>query len=108
MLFEAYNTHALKAGMTVSNEPGYYEDGHYGIRIESIILVKGLKTPNNFANKGYLGFEHVTMQVQSLTLLSPVTMSRTGVPSKRSLWIQVLWLQKVMLFSVITAILMPL
>lgn len=47
--------------MTVSNEPGYYADGRFGIRIESIILVKEAKTPHNFGDKGYLGFEHVTL-----------------------------------------------
>jgi Xaa-Pro aminopeptidase len=57
----AYNDTPLKAGMTVSNEPGYYEDGKYGIRIENIVLVKEAKTPNNFGGKGYLGFEHVTL-----------------------------------------------
>lgn len=29
---------ALKPGMLTSNEPGYYKDGHYGIRIENLIL----------------------------------------------------------------------
>ena len=28
----------LKPGMLTSNEPGYYKDGHYGIRIENLIL----------------------------------------------------------------------
>jgi len=55
------NKAALKAGMTVSNEPGYYEDGRYGIRIENIVLVREVKTRNNFGNQGYLGFEHVTL-----------------------------------------------
>jgi len=49
--------------MTVSNEPGYYADGRFGIRIESIVLVREVKTPNNFGDKGYLGFEHVTLLV---------------------------------------------
>ncbi|TFK37159.1 putative Xaa-Pro aminopeptidase P [Crucibulum laeve] len=57
----AYNAAALKAGMTVSNEPGYYADGRFGIRIENIVLVCEVKTPNNFGDKGYLGFEHVTL-----------------------------------------------
>jgi len=56
-----YNASALKAGMTVSNEPGFYADGRFGIRLENIVLVREIKTPNNFGNKGYLGFEHVTM-----------------------------------------------
>jgi Xaa-Pro aminopeptidase len=30
---------ALKRGMILSNEPGYYRTGHYGIRIENLILV---------------------------------------------------------------------
>ncbi|TFK22171.1 putative Xaa-Pro aminopeptidase P [Coprinopsis marcescibilis] len=54
------NETALKPGMTLSNEPGYYEDGKYGIRIENIVIVKEVKTPNNFGDKGYLGFENVT------------------------------------------------
>lgn len=56
-----YNASPLKAGMTVSNEPGYYADGRFGIRIENIVLVRDVKTPNNFGEKGYLGFEHITM-----------------------------------------------
>jgi len=59
--FLALHQAPLKAGMTVSNEPGYYADGRYGIRIENIVLVQEVKTPNNFGNKGYLGFEHVTL-----------------------------------------------
>jgi Xaa-Pro aminopeptidase len=36
---KAPNTVALKAGMIVSNEPGYYKDGEYGIRIENLEVV---------------------------------------------------------------------
>ncbi|KAJ7753826.1 putative Xaa-Pro aminopeptidase P [Mycena metata] len=57
----AYNSTPLKPGMTVSNEPGYYADGKFGVRIESIVLVRKVDTPNNFGDKGFLGFEHVTM-----------------------------------------------
>ncbi|KAJ6608223.1 putative Xaa-Pro aminopeptidase P [Mycena sp. CBHHK59/15] len=57
----SYNSTALKPGMTVSNEPGYYADGRFGIRIENIVLVRQVDTPNNFGEKGFLGFEHVTM-----------------------------------------------
>ena len=42
-------------------EPGYYADGDYGIRIENVVVVREAQTPNNFGNKGFLGFEHVTM-----------------------------------------------
>ncbi|KAJ7199231.1 peptidase M24, structural domain-containing protein [Mycena pura] len=57
----AYNSTALKPGMTLSNEPGYYADGKFGIRIENIVLVRKVDTPNNFGDKGFLGFENVTM-----------------------------------------------
>lgn len=30
----------LRAGMIISNEPGYYKEGSYGIRIENLVLVK--------------------------------------------------------------------
>lgn len=42
-------------------EPGYYADGRFGIRIENVVIVREAKTPNNFGDKGYLKFEHVTM-----------------------------------------------
>ncbi|WP_274628357.1 aminopeptidase P family protein [Arvimicrobium flavum] len=32
-------TQTLLSGMMLSNEPGYYKEGHYGIRIENLILV---------------------------------------------------------------------
>jgi Xaa-Pro aminopeptidase len=32
-------TEPLRAGMILSNEPGYYKEGAYGIRIENLILV---------------------------------------------------------------------
>lgn len=42
-------------------EPGYYADGKWGIRIESVVIVREVKTPNNFGEKGFLGFENITM-----------------------------------------------
>lgn len=34
------NLEGLKNGMVVSNEPGYYEDGAFGIRIENLLEIK--------------------------------------------------------------------
>ena len=34
------STQELLPGMILSNEPGYYRPGHYGIRIENLIYVK--------------------------------------------------------------------
>lgn len=51
----------LSAGNVISNEPGYYEDGAFGIRIENIVIVKEISTNHQFGENPYLGFEHVTM-----------------------------------------------
>ncbi|KAJ4467003.1 peptidase M24, structural domain-containing protein [Lentinula aciculospora] len=55
------NASPLKAGMIVTNEPGYYADGKYGVRIENVLIIKEVATPWNFGDKGFLGFECVTM-----------------------------------------------
>jgi Xaa-Pro aminopeptidase len=34
------NRTSFQAGMIVTNEPGYYEAGKYGIRIENMLLVR--------------------------------------------------------------------
>lgn len=56
----AFNEIPLKPGMTLTNEPGYYEDGEFGIRIENVLLVRPIETRHRFGGKQYLGFEHVT------------------------------------------------
>lgn len=56
-----YSEVALSAGNVISNEPGYYEDGSFGIRIENIVMVREVKTRQQFGDKAYMGFEHVTM-----------------------------------------------
>ena len=35
--------------MIVSNEPGYYEDGKFGVRIENLAMIVEAKTAFNFA-----------------------------------------------------------
>ncbi|KAF2490398.1 aminopeptidase-like protein [Lophium mytilinum] len=51
----------LSIGNVISDEPGYYEDGKFGIRIENMIMVKEVDTKFKFGDKPYLGFEHVTL-----------------------------------------------
>ncbi|CAJ1929997.1 unnamed protein product [Sphenostylis stenocarpa] len=50
----------LQSFMTVTDEPGYYEDGEFGIRLENVLIVKDADTKFNFGDKGYLSFEHIT------------------------------------------------
>lgn len=45
---------ALQAGMILSNEPGYYKEGAFGIRIENLVVV--IEKEN-----GFLGFETITL-----------------------------------------------
>lgn len=56
--------------MTISNEPGYYEDGEFGIRIESLCITVTKSTPNNFCGRKFLGFETVTMVPISTHLIN--------------------------------------
>ncbi|XP_029167258.1 xaa-Pro aminopeptidase ApepP-like [Nylanderia fulva] len=59
----------LQPGMFLSNEPGYYEDGKFGIRLENIELVVSAKTPYNHKNRGFLTFETVTLVPIQTSLL---------------------------------------
>ncbi len=52
-------TTALKRGMILSNEPGYYKTGDYGIRIENLELVVAKDIPG--AEKPMNGFEALTL-----------------------------------------------
>ena len=45
-----FNQVALKPGMILSNEPGYYEENKFGIRIENLIYIKKLKKNIFFEN----------------------------------------------------------
>ncbi|XP_062182262.1 aminopeptidase P1-like [Phragmites australis] len=69
----------LQASMTVTDEPGYYEDGNFGIRLENVLIVKEASTKFNFGEKGYLAFEHITwapyqMKLIDIKLLTPAEM----------------------------------
>ncbi|KAM3136145.1 hypothetical protein pb186bvf_011767 [Paramecium bursaria] len=64
-----YRTQPFEIGMIVSNEPGYYKEGSFGIRIENLIIC---------VDKGndYLGFDNITLcpydrNLIDLELLSP-------------------------------------
>lgn len=46
---------ALEPGMVISNEPGYYKEGEYGIRIENLVMVVPAELP------GTLCLETITL-----------------------------------------------
>jgi Xaa-Pro aminopeptidase len=53
------STVPLKPGMVVSNEPGFYKAGHFGIRIENLQAV--VSVTNTMSEKPILGFETLTL-----------------------------------------------
>jgi Xaa-Pro aminopeptidase len=65
----------LEPGMIISNEPGYYRTGEYGIRIENLVLVRAAELPG--AERPMLEFETLTLapidrNLIDLAMLSPV------------------------------------
>ncbi len=55
---QAGTEQALLPGMILSNEPGYYKAGEYGIRIENLVLVEEREIAG--AEAPFLGFETLT------------------------------------------------
>jgi Xaa-Pro aminopeptidase len=65
---KAPNGQALLPGMIVSNEPGYYKTGAYGIRIENLVLVQPVE---HAAEREMLGFETLTLAPIDRNLIEP-------------------------------------
>jgi Xaa-Pro aminopeptidase len=61
---------ALRPGMILSNEPGYYKTGAYGIRIESLVVVESAGTPPEGECELY-GFETLTLAPIDRALIEP-------------------------------------
>ena len=76
----------LKAGMILSNEPGYYKTGEYGIRIENLVLVVPAEAESGFAaEKKLLGFETLTFAPIDRNLIEPACCSADGAALGRRL-----------------------
>ncbi|HYJ31153.1 MAG TPA: aminopeptidase P family protein [Allosphingosinicella sp.] len=69
----------LRAGMILSNEPGFYKAGEYGIRIENLVLVVPIETGGE---KKTLGFETLTFAPIDRILIDAARLT----PDERS-WI---------------------
>jgi Xaa-Pro aminopeptidase len=67
-------TTPLKAGMILSNEPGYYKTGAYGIRIENLVLTIAAP-PAAGGEKPLLGFETLTLAPIDRRLIAPAGMT---------------------------------
>ena len=59
----------VEAGMILSDEPGYYRTGAYGIRLENLLLVREAAFPE--AAKPFLSFETLTLAPFERRLIEP-------------------------------------
>lgn len=69
-------TQALQPGMIVSNEPGYYKEGAYGIRIENLVTVVSVDGIDG-AERETLGFETLTLAPIDRVCIEPSLLSQS-------------------------------
>ncbi|MEZ5855963.1 MAG: aminopeptidase family protein P [Hyphomicrobiaceae bacterium] len=65
---------ALEPGMIISNEPGYYKTGQYGIRIENLVLVTQAPTVPG-GERPMMAFETLTLAPIDRRLVDPRLLS---------------------------------
>ena len=63
-----YNKVILKKGMILSNEPGYYLNNKYGIRIENLIYIENFKNNLVFKNLTYVPIDLDMVNFNMLTI----------------------------------------
>lgn len=84
---------ALAAGMVVSNEPGYYKAGEYGIRIENLVTVVEKTTGeirDGFGGKKFLAFETITCAPIDVNLIDAelLTLAEKNWISSYHTWVK--------------------
>lgn len=67
----------LLAGMILSNEPGYYKAGEYGIRIENLVLVGPREIAGGEGE--WLGFETLTLAPLDRGMVEPALLSEREI-----------------------------
>ena len=85
-----YTTQAFEEGLVVTNEPGYYKEGGFGIRIENILVVE------KRGDGSFLGFRNITIvpyerKLISLDLLSDADIDYIDRYHKRVI---IFWMKK--------------
>ncbi len=68
-----FGTTALEPGMILSNEPGYYRAGEYGIRLENLVIVEPREIRG--AEREMRGFETITLAPFDLNCVEPALLS---------------------------------
>jgi len=78
----------LRAGMILSNEPGYYKAGEYGIRIENLVLV--VEFDGAGGDEPVLGFETLTFAPIERELTEPALMTQAELDWLNAYHVQVI------------------
>ena len=65
----------LRAGMMLSNEPGYYKACEYGIRIENLLLIEPREIAGGDPDRAMLGFETLTWAPIERRLIDPALLT---------------------------------
>ncbi|XP_071819756.1 xaa-Pro aminopeptidase 1-like isoform X2 [Apostichopus japonicus] len=78
----------LEKGMFFSDEPGYYEDGSFGIRLENDMIVVDAVTDHSFSTYEYMTFEMISLvpfdpNLIDFTMLSPAQLEWYNVYTER-------------------------
>lgn len=63
----------------LSTEPGYYENGKFGIRIEDIVQIVPANISNDFNGRGALTFKKITMCPIQTKLINKMLLTATEV-----------------------------
>ena len=70
-----HGTVALEPGMILSNEPGLYREGEYGIRLENLVLVTP-PAPIEGGDREMMGFETLSLVPFDRRLIDPRSLAR--------------------------------
>ncbi|MCB1507975.1 MAG: aminopeptidase P family protein [Hyphomicrobiaceae bacterium] len=68
----------LEPGMLLSNEPGYYREGAFGIRIENLVLVSKAEAIDG-GEEPMLGFETITLAPIDQRLIDPALLTKEEI-----------------------------
>lgn len=68
----------LKPGMLLSNEPGYYKPGAFGIRTENLLLVREAE-PIEGGERNMMGFETITLAPIDRNLIESELLTRDEI-----------------------------
>ena len=69
---------ALRPGMILSDEPGYYREGAFGVRLENLVVVTAPEDPDG-GDREMLGFETLTLCPFDRRLLVPELMTAAEI-----------------------------